>query len=125
MDAGQVAVAYHGGVGVLALQPVYQFTKCAALGGGARVAGLAVAVQSALVADAQRVLVVAGDVGAGQLFVACLGDGAVARDVVVVAGEAEAVAMVADELRQRVAAVFARGRAVNDDKIYFSHSILI
>ena len=68
MDARQVTVAYDGGVGVLALQPVYQFTKCAALGGGARVAGLAVAVQSALVADAQRVLVITGDMGIYTLY---------------------------------------------------------
>ena len=115
-------MAYDAGPGVLRLESLQQSQQGALLARRAGVLRLSVAVQSAFVADAQRVLVVAAGVGTDELFVACLGDGAVARDVVVVASEAEAVAMVADELRQRVAAVLARGRAMNDDEIYVSHN---
>ena len=61
---------------------------------------------------------------ADELFVARLCDGAVAGDVVVVAGEAEAVAVVADELQERVAAVLARRTTMNDNQIYSSHSVM-
>jgi len=54
-------------------------------------------VKSTLVAYAERVLVIASGMGADELFVACLISCAVAGDVVVIAGESEAVLLAADE----------------------------
>jgi len=55
------------------------------------------------------VLVVATGMGADEVLVACLVDGAVAGDVVVVAGEAEALLVVSDERGDGVGAVLAGG----------------
>ena len=109
------------GSGVLALQALYQLAQGAALGGGAGVLRTAVAVQAALIADAQRVLVVALGMCAGQLLVAGLGDGTVALDIVVVGGESEALAVVTQQLHQRIAPVLPRRRTMNNDKVDATH----
>lgn len=63
--------------------------------------------------------------GSDKVFMTGLDDLAIAGDVVVVAGEAEAPGVVAYELLNGVAPVFARGAAVDDNEIYFAHSLFI
>lgn len=58
---------------------------------------------------------------AHQLLMACLGDGAVASDVVVVAREPEAVDVVADQLHHAIALVATGGGAVHYDQIDIPH----
>ena len=65
--------------------------------------------------------VVAAGMGTYELLVACLGDGAVASDVVVVAGEPEAIRVTADEGCHGKALVAAGGAAVNNNQMNFSH----
>ena len=88
----------------------------------AGVGGIALGVEAPFVADAQRVAVVAHDVGTDELFVARLVDGAVAGDVVVVTGKSEAIRVTADECCHGKAAVSACGAAVNDDQIDVTHA---
>jgi len=71
--------------------------------------------ETSLVADADAVLVVVTGMGAGQVLMAGLIHLAVAGDVVVVAGEAEAGLMAGNEGRNGEWAVLAGGTAVNDD----------
>jgi hypothetical protein len=103
-------------------QSVQQFLHGALLSRRAGVGRLSLGIQSALVAHAQRVLVVAAGVGTYELFVARLVDGAVAGDIIVVAGESEPIPVVAYQLHHRVPPVAARRTAVNHNQIYFSHS---
>ena len=56
-----------------------------------------------------------------ELLVTCLGDGAVACDVVVVAREPEAVGVVADQLHHAIAPIATGGRAVHYDQIDIPH----
>ena len=114
-----------GGVGMGFLQTLQQAAQCALLCRGARVLGVAVRVQTAFVAYSQRMLVIASGMCSGQLFVACLGDGAVAFHVVVVAGEAEAVLVAAYQVHQREAPVLASSRAVDDDEFDGSHRLRV
>ena len=60
--------------------------------------------------------VVATGMGTYELLVAGLGDGAVAGDVVVVAGEPEAIRVTADEGCHGKVLVRARGRTVDDNQ---------
>jgi hypothetical protein len=114
-------MAYDAGLGVVALQATEQAEQRLLLCRGARVGGLAAGVEPAFVAYAYGVGVVASGVGSGQLQVSGLGDVAVAGHVVVIAGEAEALLVVANEGRDRVGAVAAGGRAVDYDQIYAAH----
>ena len=90
---------------------------------GTCVGGFAVGCQSAFVADADRVLVVAPGMGTDELFVAGVIHRAVLGDVVVVAGEPEAGIMAGYQVLQGKPPVAPRRRAVNHDKFYCSHSL--
>ena len=78
-------------------------------------------VQATLVADAERMLVIALGVGTDELFMARLVSRTVASDVVMIARETEAVSMTADEGSHRERAVTARGTTMNDNEIDCSH----
>ena len=78
-------------------------------------------VQAAFIADAQRVLVIVLGVSANELFMARLISRSVACDVVVIAREAEAVSMTADEGSHREGAVTTRRTTMNDNEIDCSH----
>ena len=109
MDAGQFAVAQDLGVGVTAEQLSQQVEHGLLLPWCACVGRVSVLVESAFVADAYGVLVVAFGMCADELFVACLGDVAVTRDIIVVAGEAESFLMAAYECRDGERLVAACG----------------
>ena len=121
VDIGEVAVAQDDGLGVVLAQRAQQGMQGGLLLGGAGVLGTAVLVQSALVADANRVLVVVAGMGTGEVLVARLVQLAVTLDVVVVAGEAEAGVVAGDERRHGEVLRFARCTAVNNYQIYLSH----
>ena len=118
---GQVAVAHDAGLWVAGLQSAEQVEQCLLLGLGAGVGGLVAGVEPSLVAHADGVLVVAQGVGSDEVLVARLVDAAVAGDVVVVAGEAEAVGVASDEGFYGEGTVAARGAAMDEDEVYFSH----
>ena len=86
------------------------FLRC-----GAGVLGTALGVETALVADADAVLVVVAGMGAGEVLVAGLVQLTVALNVVVVAGEAEATVVAGDERGDRERPVLAGRRTVNND----------
>ena len=118
----EVAVAQDDGGGVVVVQLRQQAPHTLALRVGARVAGLALRVQTTLVADADRVLVVAAAVGSRQRERTSRVDGAVACDVVVVADvTAPLPDVVAPALLQGVALPGPCGRAMQDDHGDGSH----
>jgi len=125
VDVGEVAMAEDVGIRVGFLQATEQAQQGAFLAGCAGVVGFAVLVETALVADAERVLVVAYGVGTHQLFVARLVCPAVAGDVVVVAREPEPFRVTADEGCHGKVLVRARGRTVNDNQINATHDVVV
>ena len=114
-------MAHDLGVGVAAFQQVQQGEQCLFLGLGTGVGGMAFAVEASLVAHAEGVLVVAAGMGTHQVLVARLVGSAVARDVVVVAGEPEAGLVAGDERGDGEGAVLACRRAVDDDQVDATH----
>ena len=121
VDVGEVAVAEDAGVWVCFLQATEQAQQSTFLGFGAGVGGMTVLVKAALVANAERVLVVAYGVGTDQLFVARLIRPAVAGDIIVVARESESFRVTADEGCHGKVLVAARGRTVNHNQINVPH----
>ena len=121
MDVGEVAMAEDAGIGMGFLQVAEQAQQSTFLGFGAGVGGMAVLIETAFVADAKRVPVVAYGVGAHQLFVARLVGPTVAGDVVVVARESEPFRVTADEGCHGKVLVRARGRTVDDNQINVPH----
>lgn len=121
VDVGQVAVAEDLGIGMPGLERLQQVAECAPLCLGAGVVFATLAVDASLVADADGVTVVVACVGTDEVLVAGLEDRSVAGDVVVVAGEAEALAVIGDERGDGVGVVLAGGRAVDDDEVDGSH----
>ena len=120
-DARQVTVAQDDGLGVVDAQRLQQGVQGGLLFWGAGILGTALGIQSALVADADGVLVVVAGVGADEVLVARLVHLAVAGDVVVVAGESEPAVVAGDERRHRERLVLPRRTAVDDYQINLSH----
>ena len=121
VDVGKVAVAEDTGIWMGFLQTTEQTQQSAFLTGRAGVVSVAVLVQSAFVADAERVLIVACGMSAHQLFVARLVGPTVSGDVVVVARESESFRVTADEGCHGKVLVRARGRTVDDNQINVPH----
>ena len=121
MDIGEVSVAQDDGLGVVLAQRLQQGMQGGFLLGGAGVLGTAVLVQSALVADADRVLVVVAGMGTRQVLVARLEQLTVTLDVVVVAGVSVPSVVAGDERRHGEVLRLSRRTAVNDYQIYLSH----
>ena len=124
MDTREVTVTEDDGVGVVDAEGLQQGVEGGLLRCGAGVLVIALGVETALVADADAVLVLVAGMGAGEVLVARLVQLAVALYVVVVAGEAEAGIVTGDEVLQREAPVAARRAAVNNDKFYCSNGFL-
>jgi len=120
-DARQVTVAQDDGLGVVDAQRLQQGVQGGLLFWGAGILGTALGIQSALVADADGVLVVVAGVGADEVLVARLVHFAVAGDVVVVASESEPAVVAGDERRHRERLVLPRRTAVDDYQINLSH----
>lgn len=91
----QVAVAYDVGIGIVCAEAFQQLVHGVFLCRGARVVGVSLPVESALVADAYAVGVVASGVSACHVFGSAGVYLAVLGDVVVVAYGAEAACQVA------------------------------
>ena len=106
---------------VLFLQSSQQFQQRLLLCFCPCVGRLPLFVQATLVADAERMLVIALGMGTDELFMARLVSRTVASDVVVIARETEAVSMTADKGSHRERAVTARGTTMNDNEIDCSH----
>ena len=110
------------GIGIVGAEALQQLCHRALLGLGAGVGGMAVAVEAALVADADAVGVVAEGVGARHFLGTAGIDFAVFGDVVVVADGLEASRLVAGfEVFYREVPGDSRGGTVDDDKIDISH----
>lgn len=117
----QVAVSAYTGVKIEASQSFQQAQERCLLLWRACVCGVAVRVQAALVANAQRVTVDSFGVRADEVEVTRLCYLTVARDVEVIAGKAEALLVAPYECRDRKRLVAACGTAVYYYKVYFSH----
>ena len=115
MDAREVTVTEDDGLGVVDAKRLQQGVQSGFLRCGAGVLGTALGVETALVADADAVLVVVAGMGAGEVLVAGLVQLTVALNVVVVAGEAEATVVAGDERGDRERPVLAGRRTVNND----------
>ena len=115
MDIGEVTVTEDDGLGVVDAERLEQGVQSGFLRCSARVLGTALGVETALVADADAVLVVVEGVGAGEVLVARLVQLAVALYVVVVAGEAKAAVVAGDERGDGERPVLAGRRTVNND----------
>ena len=111
----EVAVTEDDGLGVVDAERLEQGVQSGFLRCGAGVLGTALGVETALVADADAVLVVVAGMGAGEVLMARLVQLAVAGDVVVVAGEAEAAVVAGDERGDGERPVLAGRRTVNND----------
>ena len=111
----QVAVTEDDGLGVVDAKRLQQGVQSGFLRCSAGVLGTALGIETALVADADAVLVVVAGVGAGEVLVAGLVQLTVALYVVVVAGEAEAAVVAGDERGHGEWPVLAGRRTVNND----------
>ena len=113
---GQVAVADDLGIGIVCAEALQQLCHASLLGRSAGVGGMAVAVEAALVADADAVGVVVLGMGAGHFLGTAGIDFAVFGDVVVVADGLEASRLVAGfEVFYREVLGGSRSGTVNDD----------
>ena len=117
-------MAHDDGGGELLGEPLQEGPHTVTLGLGARVAGIAGSIQTALIADADAVLVVALAVGTHLPQRTTLMHLAVAGDVIMVTDVfvAEPL-MVGLALPERVLLGGAGGAAVQHDKCYCSHGL--
>jgi len=83
-----------------------------------------VGVKTALIADADAVLVVMAGMGAREVFMTGLIHLTIAGDVVVVGGETETGLVAGNEVSDRKRPVAARGATVDDDEVNASHLVL-
>jgi len=124
VDTGEVAVAEDAGRGVVGTKGTEQGREGGLLEGRAGVGRATVGVETALVADAEAVGVVALGVGTGDILGAGGMQMAVTGDVVVVAAAVEAPCTVAGfKGIKRKRLVATCGRAVNDNQIDLSHGL--
>ena len=121
VDVGQVAVAEDAGIGMYFLQTSQQAQQGTFLLRRAGVSRFSVLVESAFVADTQRMAVEACGVGSDQLLVARLVGRAIAGDVVMVARESESFRVTADEGCHGKVLVRARCRTVYHNQINMPH----
>ncbi len=124
MDIGKVAVTQDLCLGMFPFESLEQVKQCSLLFDGPGIGRFALLIQPSFVAYTQGTTVIALGMSTYELLVACLGDGAVACDVVVVAREPEAIAMVADELHHGVMPIATGGGAVHYDEIDAAHSYI-
>ncbi len=116
VHVAQVAVAQYGGVGIVEQEAAHEYGHGALLSFCAGVGRTALSVESALVADADTVLVEVAGVGTRLALGAAGMADAVTGDVVVVTDGLEAAGLVAGlQVFLGERPVAARGAAVNDD----------
>ena len=118
----EVAMSEDEGIGEASVQLLQQLSHAASLCIGARVGREAPVVQSALVADAYRMAVVAAAVGASLMEGPSVVHSAVACDVVMITDVLPATAeVICPALFEGVALRRSRCRAVQDDECDGSH----
>lgn len=122
LDPREVSVTDNLGFGIVGAEALEKFYHCLLLGFGTSVGRIAVDVETALVANADAVSIVMLGMGTGRFLGTTRINGAVFGDVVVVADGAEASCLVAGfEGFNREVAVGSGGRAMDYDKVDFSH----
>ena len=109
------------GLRMRCLQSPQQTMQGPLLGSCARVGGLSVLIQPAFIAHAERVLIIALGVRPYQLLMARLIDCAATGHIVVIAGEPEAVAVVAYQRPDAVLLVTPCGTAMHHYQINLTH----
>ena len=124
VDIGEVAVTQDLCLGMFPFESLEQVKKCSLLFDGPGIGCSAFLVKASFIAYTQRTAVVATGMSTNELLVSCLGNGAVACDVVVVAREPEAIAVVADELHHGISPIATGGGAVHYDEIDATHSYI-
>ena len=124
MDIGEVTVTQDLCLGMFPFEPLEQCKERSLLFDGPGIGRFALLIQPSFVAYTQGTTVIALGMSTYELLMACLGDGAVACDVVVVAREPEAIAMVADELHHGVSPIATGGGAVHYDEIDAAHNYI-
>ena len=115
MDIGEVTVTQDMCLGMFPFEPLKQCKERSLLFDGPGIGRCTLLIQPSFVAYTQGTTVIALGMSTYELLVTCLGDGAVACDVVVVAREPEAVGVVADQLHHAIAPVATGGGAVHYD----------
>ena len=122
LDPGKVTMAKDLGIGIVNLQGAEQCHEGVLLGRGTGVGGLAIGIETSLIADADTVGVVATGVGTNHLLGAALVQLAVLGDVVMVARGLKAPTLVAclEVLGRKVLGDF-RGGAMDNNQVYSSH----
>ena len=115
MDIGKVAMTQDLRLGMFPFEPLEQCKERSLLFDGPGIGRFALLIQPSFVAYTQGTTVIALGMGTYELLMACLGDVAVACDVVVVACEPESVGVVADQLHHAITLVATGGRAVHYD----------
>ena len=110
------------GIGVVDLQGSKQGDEGSLLGWGAGVVGLAIGIETSLIADADTVGVIATGMGTNHLLGAALVQLAVLGDVIVVARGLKTPTLVAglEVLGGKVLGDF-RGGAMDNNQVYSSH----
>ena len=123
-DIRQVAMAQDLGIGIIHAQAMQQFLHRHLLGQGTGVGGMAVRVESALIADTYGVgVVVAGMSPCDALRPAGI-EGAVLGDVIVIADGVEAACLMTGfQLFNSEVLVHSRGAAMHHNQIDVSHDI--
>ena len=122
-DPGEVSVTEDLGFGIVGAEALEKFYHGLLLGRSASVGGIAVGIETALVANANAVGVVMLGMGAGFALGAAWVDHAVFRDVVVVADGSEATSLVAGfQGFYREIPGYPCGGTVDYYHVYFSHN---
>ena len=115
-------MAKDAGIGVVDLQSTKQGDEGSFLGRGSGVVGLAIGIETTLIADANTMGVIATGVGTNHLLGAALVQLAVLGDVIVVARGLKTPTLVAglEVLGRKVLGDF-RGGAMDNNQVYSSH----
>ena len=121
-DPWKVSVTNDFGIRIVKAEAFQKFYHTTLLGFCTGISGSAVGIETALVANADAVGVVMLGMGTGHFLWAARVDFSILGDVVVVADGLEATRLVTGfKVFNREIAVGSGGRAMNDDKVYFSH----
>ena len=123
LDPGEVSVTDDFCFGIVGAEALEEFYHGLLLGWRASVGGIAVGIETALVANADAVGVVMFGMGTGHFLWAARIDHAVLGDVVVVADGAEATSLVAGfQGFYREIPGYPCGGTMDYDQVYFSHN---
>ena len=117
-DVGELPVADDAGVGVFGCQVFEQGEHRCLLSLGTGIVGTAFLVETALVADAERTTVVMAGMGSTDVLGEDRYDGAVATDIIMIGGLAEASDARGDQRFHAEGPIAARGATVNHKEFH-------